>query len=195
VYLGDYYLSDKEDNPTKWQFSDTSIEGGSYMLIWADEEEDEGPLHADIKLSAGGEFVGIFDSDANGNVLIDGIVFGPQEPDISFGRLPNGTGPFVALHPTPGSLNLGTSSTLDESRGLEYVIYPNPTSDIFFVKSSDAVSDTHCILLMNLFGQTVMEKQWVDEMQFDIGAFPDGIYVVGLKTETGLQLVGKVIKQ
>lgn len=100
ISLRDWYMTDDTANALKWQFPDIRIEGNSYLIIWADEDEDEG-LHADFKLSKSGEFLGLYNSKAE---LVDSIRFGEQAENISTGRYPNGTGIFVSMNmPTPGA--------------------------------------------------------------------------------------------
>ena len=74
-----------------------------YLIVWLDEDlDDSGALHADFKLSKGGEAALLVDTDANGNQVLDSITFGEQETDVAFGRLPNGTGEFQVVQATPG---------------------------------------------------------------------------------------------
>ena len=88
----------------------TTIAPGGYLLFWADDDTEQGPLHTNFKLSASGDEVGLSASDGT---LIDRIVFGSQVTDDSYGRYPNG-GPgwqtFVNPTSTPGSSNGGESA-------------------------------------------------------------------------------------
>jgi len=59
-----------------------------YVLFWADDEPGQGPTHTQFKLSKSGEDIGLFDID--GTTLIDGISFGAQTTDVSYGRSPDG---------------------------------------------------------------------------------------------------------
>ena len=108
VLLTGMYLSDKEDEPTKWQFPEnTEIPANGYLIVWLDEDiDDPEGLHADFKLSKSGEAALLVDTDANGNQVLDSITFGEQETDISFGRLPDGTGDFQIVQATPGAPNM-----------------------------------------------------------------------------------------
>ena len=108
VTLTGMYLSDKEDEPTKWEFPEnTEIPANGYLIVWLDEDVDDPEgLHADFKLSKGGEAVLLVDTDANGNAVLDSITFGEQETDIAFGRLPDGTGDFQVVSATPGAPNM-----------------------------------------------------------------------------------------
>ena len=61
---------------------------GRHVLLWADGEPQQGPLHAGFKLSREGEQIGLF--DATGQNVIDSLSFGPQQTDVSYGRSPDG---------------------------------------------------------------------------------------------------------
>jgi len=139
IDIGGFYISDDVYTLGGWRIpgnapAATTIAPGGFLLIWADNETQQGPLHANFALSAGGEDVALFDSDHH---LIDAVSFGPQNPDESFGRLPNGTGPWrVFTSPTPGRPNLadpvkvvineimyhpGHAEGAAENIGLEYI--------------------------------------------------------------------------
>ncbi len=101
VDLSGMYMTDKLSNPTKWQIpAGTMLGAGQTLLIWADEDLGEGPLHGDFKLSTDGEEIGLFDVD--GATLLDSVVFGAQEADVSTGRLEDGGDLWVTFPaPTP----------------------------------------------------------------------------------------------
>ncbi len=105
ISISGMYLSDDEEEPTKWQFPDNiEIPANGYLIVWLDEDLDDTPgLHADIKLSKGGEMALLVDTD--GITVLDHVVFGEQETDVSYGRLPNGTGEFQVVDATPGTEN------------------------------------------------------------------------------------------
>lgn len=101
------YLTDTVDLPTRWRIPDgTVIPAKGYLLIWADSDVDQGPLHTNFGLSRLGETLALFDTDEEDNELIDQIVFGPQTRDISFGRLPDGGFVWQFFdQPSPGTSN------------------------------------------------------------------------------------------
>ena len=72
IDVGGFYLTDDLDEPTKWQIpTGTVIEAMGYVLIWADNDLEDGGLHAAFSLSATGEDLALFDSD--GTTLLDSI--------------------------------------------------------------------------------------------------------------------------
>ncbi|MCP4583427.1 MAG: hypothetical protein GY839_17600 [candidate division Zixibacteria bacterium] len=106
IDLGGMYLTDDLSDPTQWMFPDTSIEAGGHVIVWADEDGTDPGLHANFKLGASGEQVGLFETDENGNVPIDTLSFGEQSTDISFGRCPDGSASWMFFtSPTPGTVN------------------------------------------------------------------------------------------
>lgn len=110
VDVGGMYITDDLLEPTTWQIpltapDSTTIPAGGFLLLWADKEPTQGVLHVNVKLSGGGEQVGLFAIDAFNNVLIDSLTYGDQEADTSYGRSPDGTDNWGFLVPTPGETN------------------------------------------------------------------------------------------
>ena len=107
IDVGGMYLTDDLSEPTKWQIpTPTVITRVGYLLIWADNDTADTGLHANFKLSAAGEEIGLFDTD--GVTLIDSVTFGEQSTDISSGRFPDaGDNWHIFTEPTPDSENTG----------------------------------------------------------------------------------------
>jgi len=111
IDIGGMFLTDNLSVPTKWRIpvnnpALTTIPAGGYLLIWADEDSTDYGLHANFKLDADGEEIGLFDSD--GATLIDSISFPDQTAGISYGRYSDAddNGRFFAI-PSPGAENNG----------------------------------------------------------------------------------------
>ena len=110
VDLSGWSMSDRfDDLARRWVIpAGTSIPGGGYLLVWADEEPEQNgngasDLHANFKLSQTGEAIALFDAYSR---LVDLIEFGPQPQDASEGRLPDADERRVFfLTPTPRSPN------------------------------------------------------------------------------------------
>jgi len=86
---------------------------GRHVVLWADGDPEQGPGHLGFKLSRFGEQIGLFDSD--GQTLIDGLAFGPQQTDVSYGRSVDGMDQWQFFDtPSPGRANsqAGGGSTL-----------------------------------------------------------------------------------
>jgi hypothetical protein len=103
ISLDGYFLTDNLNNPSKWMFPDIEISGEGYLFVWTDDDEDEGSLHTNFKLSSSGEEIGFYDPDLN---IIDEISFGEQTDDISYGRITDGNYSWEFFDtPTPGFSN------------------------------------------------------------------------------------------
>jgi hypothetical protein len=114
IQLTGMHLTDIITNPTKWVFpAGVSLAADDFLIVWCDEEGGQGPLHANFRLSAGGEEVGLFDTIALGVGLIDTVHFGQQTPDVSFGRFPDGGAWRTLAAPSPGESN-GTIGVGDD---------------------------------------------------------------------------------
>ncbi len=84
------YLSDDvDDDALEWAFPTIDLDPGERLLIWLDDEPDEGPLHAPFKLDRDGEELGLVRDAADSIIVLDRIPFGYQESDWSFGRYPD----------------------------------------------------------------------------------------------------------
>lgn len=62
INIGGFYISDHKNEPLRWQIpggypDKTTIPPGGYLLLWADEEPDRGPLHLNFKLDKDGESI------------------------------------------------------------------------------------------------------------------------------------------
>jgi len=113
VNLSGYYLTDNTDELTSWQFDlnkDFIIPPGGYLLIWADDEPDEGKLHTNFKLSSSGEMIILTEPD--GVSIVNQVKFPQIMTDVSYGRKASKKSGWVYfIFPTPERKNnLGISS-------------------------------------------------------------------------------------
>lgn len=173
VWLGDKYLSDNLENPDKWLMPDVVLDSGDFILIWADNDEEQGPNHANFKLNMDGEEIGIFDSETTGFYLLDSIVYGQQTTDVSFGRDPDGGGVWMFYNPaTPGYSNLlgavGEGYPVPES----IRIFPNPVKNgiVYFDR------ELKNMRLYNQVGQLLIYKEICSSL--DLQMFQSGIYIL-----------------
>lgn len=78
---------------------------GEHALFLADDDAEQGPYHTSFRLKDDpGEDIGLFDRD--GLTLIDGVSFGSQRDDVSYGRSIDGGEAWQFLeNPSPGAPN------------------------------------------------------------------------------------------
>ena len=132
IDMSGYSITDKADNPTKFVFeSGTVLAANGYMIVWADENKSQGPLHANFKLTAGGEEILLFDNNQN---LLDQVTFGTQTTDKSAARIPNGTGDFVIGEHTFNKNNESSTAT-ENAQIVSVFMYPNPAAGYCFLEN------------------------------------------------------------
>jgi hypothetical protein len=195
LFLGDKYLSDNPDNPTKWKFNNTMIYPNQFRVVWLDNDVDEGLYHANFKLSSAGEFIGIFHNEAHGHSLINGFEFGIQTADISYGRIPDGTGLLVLMDPTPGASNT-PAATVEPVNDIKTIIQPNPFKDQFLVSFEDQINRRIRWKLTDALGkETIRSASWLSTNSFPIRTDnqESGIYFLTVETEIGEVIIKKVV--
>lgn len=178
LFLGDKFLSDDESNPTKWKFNDSWIYPNQFKVVWLDKDEEQGLFHANFKLSAGGEFIGIFNNVDFGHSLINGIHFGEQTADVAYARIPNGTGDFVFQDATPAASNTPTSVE-ENSLNDNLIIKPNPFSDYLKFGVTDSHQQDIQWQLTDVSGKIIFEgKQNASSglVQLNTSSLQAGVY-------------------
>ncbi len=142
IDIAGYSLSDKPNDLYKWQFpANTVVPAKGFIVVFADEDQEQGPLHTNFKLAKSGETISIL--DAQGKVL-DEVTYSNQETDKSFARVTDGTGAFEqstvntpgasnvlvtapnVLNNNPDSVAVISSSQEVLNRPTSFRIYPNP---------------------------------------------------------------------
>jgi len=80
-----------------------TVPAQGFLLIWADDDVEQGELHTDFKLSKAGETLVLYQPSGE---QADSIEFPAQETDRSWGRLPDGGGDWQQLSdPSPAQAN------------------------------------------------------------------------------------------
>jgi hypothetical protein len=184
IDMSGYYISDKLDNPTKFKFANgVTIPAFGYLIVWADENGSQGPLHANFKLSADGEAIILSDNNLN---ILDSLTFGPQVTNKSAARKPNGTGNFVIGDHTFNKNNDSTSATEEQEADFrnDILLFPNPTSQTIFIQSLEKYSEP--IYILDITGQQVLKFSGYNASTgLDISTLQQGIYL--LKAESSIE--------
>jgi len=104
VDLGGWTITDDLEEPDKHTLDDSlSIEPGGFLVLFADDDEEEGARHVGFNLSAGGESIGLYRPDGG---AIDELDYGEMGTDISMARVPDGSSNWeVTDSPTPETSN------------------------------------------------------------------------------------------
>ncbi len=195
--IGGLCFSDNPAQPCKWQVplhfpERTSIPSKGFLLLWADEQPEQGLFHADFKLSANGEMVAVFQRNQEDYAEVERLTFDQQSPDVSWGRYPDGSTDLTFMSPTPGSSNVMSST---EDLPLGYLrMFPNPFSRQLTIQA-EAVAPPYRLMVLNMLGQVVAEKSGLHQTQFVLlrEGLADGMYTVVLVDAAGRRFVGRVV--
>lgn len=179
VSLNGYYLSDDNNYLKKWMFPNISIAPNDYLIIWADKDTLDTGVHTNFKLSSTGEAV--FLSDSTGT-LIDEISFGTQSAGwITYGRFPNGTGPWRYMNASFDKENLWPVG-VEEKIVLEknnFVVYPNPAKNTINIRLDQ--TGEYQIVLSDINGRVLTTKTTnssSDNSAINISNYASGFYLI-----------------
>ncbi|MFN4122433.1 MAG: lamin tail domain-containing protein [Flavobacteriales bacterium] len=189
VDLAGMYITDNFAMPMKYQFpfgSDlTKIPANGFRLVWADNQDAQGPMHTNFGLSVNGEVVGLYAND--GVTVIDSISFGPQQTDISFGRQQDGAMPWVFFtQPTPGASN--SPSSINNLLSENINLFPNPaSSQVFLFNKSEQINQAR-IIISDVQGRQHVSLSQITIYPFSGIALPvnelsSGVYFVTIQNE------------
>ncbi len=163
VWLGDKFLTDNLANPDKWQLPDTTLQPGGFLLIWADDDPEQGANHIDFKLDRDGEQIGIYAAMAGGFVAVDSLRYGFQETNVSVGRFPDGSGVWQSFtQPTPGRSNGSPTSVEQDDVTTPQAFallqnYPNPFNSDTVIPFTLQQESNINITVYNILGAKVKE--------------------------------------
>lgn len=103
--IGGWTLSDDAEVKDKYTFPPgTTIAAGEYLVVYADNNDATTGLHTGFGLSANGETLTLYRSEADGGGSVDAITFGMQVADYSIGRDVRGS--WTLNTPTFGAANV-----------------------------------------------------------------------------------------
>lgn len=186
IDLAGYYISDDLSNLTKYQIPENSdnavIAASGWLLIWADNQVEQGDLHASFALSALGEDL-VFTAP-DGVSIIDAYTFNAQTTDISEGRATDGAPNWIFFDtPTPNASNGGSS--VQQLREMAFTIYPNPGQDVLHIQGLQTILTVEII---SLSGHTVLhERVFSNTCTVNTWGLASGGYAVKITTQEGVK--------
>ena len=188
--LSGFFLSDNPQNLAKFQIPDnTLLEPDSYLIFWADEDQDQGPYHTNFKLSKSGETVFLLDSDT---MVIDQVSYAELLTNQTYARKPNGTGGFRVSQPTYNANNGQGTSTADLSALSDRLIaYPNPTSNQVTVQLKRNGHALKNVTIRDVLGKEVVSYRNLDTAQLiiDLSDLESGVYVITANENYTVRLI------
>jgi len=197
-YIGNLFISDSYDRPTKWRLPDMLLPADTYLLLFADNETGQGPNHVSFTLDADNDQVYLRADVLSGYSIVDSIPFAEIGSDSAYGRLPNGTGPFVILpEPSPGAINLGGDSETETTFSI--ALTNNPGSGVSQLILQLQHTENIDVTLFNMEGRmvySISDQQLVAGTHiFDIPAYAmmSGNYLIRVRHLNGITTIPFVV--
>jgi hypothetical protein len=136
--------------------------------------------------------VAVFQRYGAGYTERERLEFGPQSPDISWGRYPDGSAELRIMNPTPEASNVLLGTVAPDVQVLE--MFPNPFSEQLSIVTQN-VAKPYGLMLVNTLGQVVYEANELYSETFVLqrGGLASGIYSVMIVDVQGNRYVGKVV--
>ncbi|OAV45697.1 CotH kinase family protein [Lewinella sp. 4G2] len=197
IALDGFYLSDDAAETDKWAFpAGTTIGANGYLMIWADGDDEQEGLHASFKLSADGEQVVLADANL---AIIDSVSFSEQVADVSYGRFPNGTGPFQTMAPTFDAENTDAMVSTDSPLALELGlrVFPNPNDGNFLVNLKEAASEDLQLILYSVDGRLQYARtlrRGATQLRVEQQDLVAGVYTLVVRSGAGVVGVRVVVR-
>ena len=180
INLEGFYLSDNENDLTKWIFPNTVIQANDYKIIWCDTAgSSQTGLHTTYRLSADQEEVYLTDPSG---VVVDAVHFVNMPTDVAYARVPNGDGVFIHQEESQDLNNQSVSSENNISHTSKIRVYPNPSNSKIYILGTNQKVEVY-----NMIGELVYGPD--NTTTINISDWESGIYFV----KSGLSVV-KIIK-
>ncbi len=181
IDLAGFYLSDDPLNLLAWAFpAGTILPANGYLLVWADNDLTQTGLHANFKLSAGGDYVYL----SHGFNVHDQISFGPQLANISYARCPDAGLNFATVIPTPLANN-NCQIGIQENEQLQVQVYPNPFVDQIIIDNQEE----NMMLQIHDINGRILRNQMLQngKNQIDTSTWSSGVYLVKVQVGAKMQ--------
>ena len=88
IQLSGMFLTDDPEDPTKHEIGNsekwTSVASKEFILLWVDDDPEQGKRHISFSLNRKGGYIGLFDRDT---VLLDEVYYSVQKRNNSLGKI------------------------------------------------------------------------------------------------------------
>lgn len=147
---------------------------GGFLVLWADEQPQQGASHVSFKLSASGEYLSLSAENKFGELIeMDAVQFPALESDQSYSRYPDGLGDWRIQ-----ASSLGLSNVLTSTPSVDVVtikVSPIHFTDRLTIENATGLS----IHLYDIAGKRIhalVGQQTVEHL--NVETLPSGVYVL-----------------
>lgn len=180
VNIGGWYISDTPYNPVFIQIPAnqpalTTIPAKGYLVLWADDQPEQGALHLNFKLSKDGEKLVLSRYNyQNDLVLVDSVSVPALTQNLSYSRVPDGSSVWTIKSMTCNYSN-SFGADVPSWTEPEIKVYPGMVSDMIVVEN--ALGEN--IEIYDLSGHKVFSKRSESTREIiPAGQLQKGIYIL-----------------
>lgn len=185
INIAGWYVSDTPYNPTLFQLpttdsAKTQIPAKGYLVLWADDEADQGVNHIDFKLSKDGEKLVLSKINYLGALmLVDSVSVPYLEQNISYSRTPDGGTLWIQKSPTMGFSN-SFGAGYDDLAQWTVRVYPTLVDQHIIVENASGLN----IQLFDIAGKKQLSQQAQSNREhLQLGGLRKGIYIMMVGNE------------
>jgi spore coat protein H len=128
ISLANCFLTDDPTNWNRWQLPDTLLPANGFLLIWLDDDMEQGRQHANFKLGAGEELMMYRIEEGKPRIVDRAAGFSPIG-DQSWALQPDGGSEVAFTSGTPGATN--NVSLVAALQGINQLVFPCPAQSFF----------------------------------------------------------------
>jgi hypothetical protein len=184
INLEGYFISNKANEATKYQFPNITINANEYLILWADEDTLQGDLHLPFKLDSERDDIILSRPDTS---TIDYFFHHNVDSNLTQARIPNGIGNINTGVSTPASSNELFVNLVDiELNNLS--VYPNPFSEFIYIEKQ--LNDNEDITIYDAKGSLIKTVKTTNKnTRINTSNFKSGIYYIGSSNNKLIPLI------
>jgi spore coat protein CotH len=168
--LSQYYLTDDSTDFNKWHLPAITLNAGDFILLWLDNDPEQGQKHSPFKWSDNELSVWLCDIERSAVRLVDH--FGNitlQNQELSYERITDGNNTIALTNtPTPGYSN-NPVSIAELSQNIS--VFPNPTEGLIRFSAL-----TKNLSIFDSSGNLVSKLNHI--RQLDLSSYHSGVYTL-----------------
>lgn len=183
INLEGYFISNKANEATKYQFPNITIGANEYLILWADEDTLQGELHLPFKLDSERDDIILSRPDTS---TIDYFFHHNVDSNLTQARIPNGIGNINTGVSTPASSN-ELFVNIDENEFINLSVYPNPFSEYLLIDKHTYNED---VSIYDAKGSLIYTDQIkTKNTRINTSSFKSGIYYIGSSNNKLIPLI------
>ncbi|MDM8532615.1 lamin tail domain-containing protein [Anaerolineales bacterium HSG25] len=176
ISLSGWYLTDNDDDLTKWQFPDVTLNADDYLIVFASHKDrNDSELHTNFKLSSDGEYLALIKPDGETIAWEYQPKYPPQFKDISYGLNDSLIESYFTT-PTPATANGSGLVNLGPLISETSHTPTNPTTnDTITIRATVEEATSVTLHYRVMYGETVTVPMFDDGTHGD-GTVQDKVY-------------------